>query len=67
MNRPDLNIMLMLTYSGLTVIDDKKEERRMVNEEVTKFIYPEIVAYYYRYIGEVENNNVLMHDDGTKS
>ena len=39
----------------------------MVNEEVITFIYCAIVADYQRYMGEVENNNALRHDGGTKS
>ena len=39
----------------------------MVNEEVVKFNYPEVVADYYRYREAAENQNVLRHDGGTKS
>ena len=59
--------MMISTFSGLTVTEGQKEERRMVNGEIVKFNYPEVVAYHYRYRGEVENHNALRHDDGTKS
>ena len=39
----------------------------MVNGEVVKFKYPEVVSDHYRYRGAVDNHNALRHDDGTKS
>ena len=39
----------------------------MVNGEVVKFKYPEVVADHYRYRGGVENHLLLRHDDRTKS
>ena len=38
----------------------------MVNREVTKFNYPEVVVGHYRYREAVDNHNTLRHDDGTK-
>ena len=63
----DYNIMMMSTFSGLTVPEGQKEERRMVNGEVVKFKYPEVVADHYRYRETVENHNDLRHYEGTKS
>ena len=37
----------------------------MVNREVTKFNYPEVVVGHYRYRGAVVNHNTLRHDCGT--
>ena len=67
LKEPDYNIMMMLTFSGLTVPESQNEERRMVNWEIVKFQYPEVVADHYRYRGAVENHNALSHDNGTKS
>ena len=39
----------------------------MVNGEIVKFKYPEVVADHYRYRGAVENHNALRHYGGTKS
>ena len=39
----------------------------MVNGEIVKFKYPEVVSDHYRYRGAVDNHNALRHDDGTKS
>ena len=64
---PDYNIMMMSTYLGLTVPEGQKEERRMVNGEIVKFKYPEVVADHYRYRGAVDNHNALSHDGRTKS
>ena len=60
-NDPDYNIMTISNLSCLTVPEDQKEERRVVNGEVFKFKYPEVVADHYRYIGEVENHNALRN------
>ena len=57
----------MLTFLCLTVPEDQKEERRMVNGEIVNFNYPEVVADHYRYRGTVKNHNDLRHDDETKS
>ena len=57
---------MMSTFLCLTVPEGWKEERIMVNEEVVKFKYPEVVADNYRYRGAVENHNVLRHDGRTK-
>ena len=53
---------MMSTFLCLTVPEGWKEERIMVNEEVVKFKYPEVVADNYRYRGEVDNQNDLKHD-----
>ena len=66
LKEPDYNIMMMSTFSVLTVSEGQKEERRMVNGEIVKFKYPELVAYHYRYRGAVENHNTLRHYDRTK-
>ena len=41
---PEYNIMMMSTFSGLTVPDVHQEERRVVNWEVFKLKYTEVVA-----------------------
>ena len=46
--------------------EGQKEERRMVNGDIVKFKYPEVVVDLYRYRREVENQNDLRHDGGTK-
>ena len=38
----------------------------MVNGEVFKFKYPEVVYDHYRYRESVYNHNSLSHDVGTK-
>ena len=58
---------MMSTYSILTVSEGQKEEIRMVNGEIVKFKYPEVVADHYRYRGAVDNHNALSHDGRTKS
>ena len=63
---PDYNIMMISTFSGLTVSEGQKEERRVVNGEVVKFKYPEVVSDHYRYRGAVENHNALRHGGGSK-
>ena len=62
----DYNIMMMSTCSGLTVIEVQTEEIMIVNGEVYKLDYPEVVAGYYKYRREVDNHNALRHDGGTK-
>ena len=57
----------MSTFSGLTVPEGQKEQIRMVNGEIFKFKYPEVVAYHYRYRGAVDNHNSLSLDGKTKS
>ena len=64
---PDQNIMMMSTFWGLNVLEGQKQKRRMVNGEVLKFNYLEIVADHYRYMGAMDNHNALRHDGGTKS
>ena len=39
----------------------------MVNGQLFKFKYPEIVADHYRYRGTVDNHNASRHDGGKKS
>ena len=46
--------------------ESQKEEIRMVNGEIVKLNYPEVVADHYRYRGAVENHNKFRHDGGTK-
>ena len=58
--------MVMSTFSGLTVPEDQNEERRMVDVEIVKFKYPEVVADHYRYSGAVDNHNALRYDGGNK-
>ena len=60
------NIMMISTFTCLTVPEGHKEERSMVNGELVKFKYPAVVADHYRYRGAVENQNTLMNDGGTK-
>ena len=38
----------------------------MVNREISKFKYSEVVADHYIYRGGVDNHNALRHDGGTK-
>ena len=64
---PDYNIIMVSTFSGLTVTEGKKEEIIRVNGEVVKFKYPEVVADHYRYRGAVKNRNFLKHDGGNNS
>ena len=58
--------MIMSTFSGLTVPEVQKEDIRMVNGDVVKFKYPEVVVDHYIYREAVENHNSLRPDDGTK-
>ena len=39
--------MTMSNFSGLTVLGGQKEERSMVNGDVSKFKYPEVVVNSY--------------------
>ena len=39
----------------------------MVNGELVKSTYPEIIADHYRYRLALDNNNVLRHDGGINS
>ena len=57
MKEPDYNIMMMSNFSGLTVPEGQKEERRMVNGEVVKFKYPVTAVDNYIYRGVLENKN----------
>ena len=50
----------------LTVKEVQKEEIRMVNGEVVKFKYPEVVVDHYRYRGAVDNHDSSIHVGGTK-
>ena len=59
--------MIMSTFSCLTVTEGQKEERRIVNGEVVKFKYPEVVSDHYMYRGAVYDHNSLRHDGGNKS
>ena len=34
---PDYNIIMISTFSGLTITEGQKEEIRMMNEEIVKF------------------------------
>ena len=67
MKEPDYNILIISTFSGLSVPEVQKEDRSMVNVEEVKFKYPEVVDDYCRFRGVVENHNVLRHDNRTKS
>ena len=58
--------MMMSTFLGLTVTEGQKEDISMMNGEIVKFKYHEVVANHYRYRGAVENHNALRHDGGTK-
>ena len=51
MKEPAYNIMMMSTFSGLTVLEGQNEERIMLNGEVVKSKYPEIVADHYIMVG----------------
>ena len=57
---------MMLNFLGLNFPKGQKEERRMMNGEVFKFKYPEVVDDHYIYRGEVENYDDLRHYGGTK-
>ena len=67
LKEPDYNIIMMSNFSGLTVLEGQKEDKRMVNGDVFKLKYPGVVADYYRYRGKVDNHVALRHDDDTKS
>ena len=67
MKEPDYNILIISTFSGLAVPEVQKEDRSMVNVEEVKFKYPEVVDDYCRFRGVVDNNNLLRHDNKTKS
>ena len=43
--------MMMSNFSDLTVQEDQKEERRILNGEVAKLKHPEVEADHYRYRG----------------
>ena len=59
--------MMMLIFSGLSMLEVQKEERILVNGRILKFNYPGVVAYHYRYKGVVENHNTLRYHGRTKS
>ena len=59
--------MAMSTFSVFTVTEGQKEEIIMVNGEIVKFRYPEVVLDHYRYRRAVDNHNTLSHDGDTKS
>ena len=42
---------MISTFLGLTAPEGQKEQIRMVNGEVVKFKYPEVVADHYIYMG----------------
>ena len=67
MKESDYNIMMIPTFSGLTMTGGHKEEIMMVNGEVVKFNYPAVVADHYRYKGSVDNHNYLRNDDRNNS
>ena len=46
--------------------ESEGKERRMVNGEVVKFKYHEVVADHYIYRGAVGNHNTLRHYGETK-
>ena len=50
---------MMSKISGLTVPEGQKKERRVVNGEVARFNYSEVVVDHYRYRRAVENHNAL--------
>ena len=54
--------MMMSTFSGLTVPEGQKEQKRITNREVVKFKYIEVVSDHYKYRGEVGNKNDLRND-----
>ena len=64
---PYYNIMMVSTFSVLTVMEGQKEKKIMVNIDVVKFRYPEVVSCHYKYKGEVENHNALRNNGGIKS
>ena len=66
LKEPDYNIMMMSTFSVLTVTEGHKEDRRVVNGEIVKFEYPGFVCDHYRYRRAVKNHNSLRYDGGTK-
>ena len=41
---PANNIMMMSTFLGFTMIEGQKEQTRMVNGEVVKLKYPEVLT-----------------------
>ena len=67
LKEPSYSIMIMSTFSVFTVPEGLKEERMVVNGQIAKFKYPEVVTDHYRYREAVDNHNALRHDGGTKS
>ena len=59
LKEPDYHIMMMSTFSGLTVPEGQKEEIRMVNGEIVKFKYPEFITDHYIYRGGGEKPQCL--------
>ena len=51
LKEPDYYIVIMSTFSELTMLEGQKEKRRVVNGDVVKFKYPEVVSDHYRYRG----------------
>ena len=47
MKEPDYNIVMVSTFSGWDVPEGQKKDIRMVNEELVKFRYPEVVADHW--------------------
>ena len=58
--------MIMSSFSVFTVPEGQKEEIRMVNGEIFKFKYPEVVVDHCRYRRAVDNYDALSCDGGTK-
>ena len=56
----------MSNVLSLTVTYGHKEEKGMMNGEVVKFDYLEVVVDNYRYRERVENHNASRHYGGTK-
>ena len=61
MKKPYYNIMIMSAFSGFSMLGNQKKKRSMVNVEVVKLNYTDIVSVHYRYSGEVYNNNALRY------
>ena len=59
--------MVVSTFSGLTMAEVQKAERRIVNGEVFHFKYTKVIADHYRYRGAVDNHNSFRRDYVIKS
>ena len=60
------SVIIMSTYSGIMVCDDKKEEYLLSKGQVLTFYYAEPFSCNYLYRGDLDNYNYMRHDGRTK-